>query len=50
MDTIFETRDVLLALSFYLAQGEMTAKRKEEINKLFEEIANDEIVLIKKGE
>lgn len=29
MDTIFETRDVLLALSFYLAQGVTTTERKK---------------------
>lgn len=50
MNTVYETRDVLLALSFYLEQGELTKEREKEINEVFRKIANDEVVLVKKGE
>ena len=48
MDTTLETRDVLLALSFYMEKGEHTEERQEALQKLFDGIANDEIVLTKK--
>lgn len=51
MDTIFETRDVLLALSYYMEQHkDFSRERLGELQKTFDEIATDEVVLVRKGE
>ena len=52
MDTVFETRDVLLALSEYMEnhEDEFSEKRMGELQNTFDEIATDEVVLVRKGE
>lgn len=51
MDTVFETRDVLLALSEYMENHkDFSEERKGELQKTFDEIATDEVVLVRKGE
>ena len=48
METVFETRDILLALSFYMEHGGHTDERLKDLQKTFDDIANDKIVIVRK--
>jgi hypothetical protein len=48
MKTVFETRDILLALSFYMENGGHTEERLKDLQKTFDDIANDEILIVRK--
>lgn len=47
MDTVFETKDVLLALSFYMEHGGHSEQYLKRLQKTFDEIATDKIKLVK---
>lgn len=47
MDAIFETKDVLLALSFYMEHGGHGEARLKELQETFEKIATDKVKLVK---
>lgn len=47
MSTIFETKDVLLALSFYMEHDEHDEQRLKELQETFEKIATDKVKLVK---
>jgi len=47
MSAVFETKDVLLALSFYMEHGGHGEQRLKELQETFEEIATDKVKLIK---
>lgn len=47
MSAVFETRDILLALSFYMEHGGHSEERLEELQNIFDQIANDKIKIVK---
>lgn len=47
MSAVFETKDVLLALSFYMEYGEHGKQRLKELQETFEKIATDKVKLVK---
>ena len=47
ISAVFETKDVLLALSFYMEHGGHGEQRLKELQETFEEIATDKVKLVK---
>lgn len=44
---VFETKDVLLALSFYMEHGGHSEQYLKRLQKTFDEIATDKVKLVK---
>ena len=47
MNTVFETKDVLLALSFYMEHGGHGEQYLKRLQETFDEIATDKVKLVK---
>lgn len=47
MSTVFETKDVLLALSFYMEHGGHSEQYLKRLQETFDEIATDKVKLVK---
>lgn len=47
MSAVFETKDVLLALSFYMEHGGHSEQYLKRLQETFDEIATDKVKLVK---